>query len=45
VNKLYQRQLGSVEAVAQVSSEELKTVNKSLVRLERYWSDQIRYQL
>ena len=45
VQKLYQRQLGSVEAVAQVSGEELKTVNKSLVRLERYWTDQIRYQL
>jgi DNA-binding MarR family transcriptional regulator len=45
VSKLYQRQLGSVEAVAQVSSDELRTVNKSLVRLERYWSDQIRYQL
>ena len=45
VQKLYQRQLGSVEAVAQVSGDELKTVNKSLVRLERYWTDQIRYQL
>ena len=45
VQKLYQRQLGSVEAVAQISNDELSTVNKSLMRLERYWTDQIRYQL
>ena len=45
VQKLYQRQLGSVEAVAQISNDQLTTVNKSLMRLERYWTDQIRYQL
>jgi DNA-binding MarR family transcriptional regulator len=45
VQKLYQRQLGSVETVGQVSGEEFKSVNKSLARLERFWSDQIRYRL
>ena len=45
VTKLYQRQLGSVEAVAQVSSDELKGLNKALGRLERFWTDQIRYRL
>ncbi|MGQ0673078.1 MAG: transcriptional regulator LdtR [Hyphomicrobium sp.] len=45
VQKLYQRQLGSIEAVGEVSSEDFKSLNKALVRLERFWSDQIRYRL
>jgi DNA-binding MarR family transcriptional regulator len=45
VQDLYQRQLGTVEQVGQVSFEEFKMLNKSLVRLERFWSDQIRYRL
>lgn len=45
VNRLYQRQLGSVEAVAQVSTDDFKALNKSLTRLERYWTDQIRFRL
>lgn len=45
VAKLYQRQLGSVEAVAQVTSDELHGLNKALGRLERFWTDQIRYRL
>lgn len=45
VNRLYQRQLGSVETVAQVSGEELKGLNKALGRLERFWIDQIRFRL
>ncbi|WP_334147331.1 transcriptional regulator LdtR [Hyphomicrobium sp.] len=45
VQRLYQRQLGSVEAVAQVTGEELKGLNKALARLERFWTDQIRYRL
>ena len=45
IQKLYQRQLGSVEAVGQVSLEDFKGLNKSLVRLERFWTDQIRYRL
>jgi DNA-binding MarR family transcriptional regulator len=45
VQKLYQRQLGSIEAVGEVSGEDFKTLNKALVRLERFWSDQIRYRL
>ena len=40
VQDLYQRQLGTVEQVGQVSFEEFKALNKSLVRLERFWSDQ-----
>jgi DNA-binding MarR family transcriptional regulator len=45
IQKLYQRQLGSVEAVGQISLEDFKVLNKSLVRLERFWTDQIRYRL
>ncbi len=45
VQRLYQRQLGSVEAVAQVTGDELKGLNKALARLERFWTDQIRYRL
>jgi DNA-binding MarR family transcriptional regulator len=45
VNRLYQRQLGSVETVAQVSGAELQGLNKALARLERFWIDQIRFRL
>jgi DNA-binding MarR family transcriptional regulator len=45
VGKLYQRQLGSVEAVGQVSGDDFQSLNKSLARLERFWSDQIRFRL
>jgi DNA-binding MarR family transcriptional regulator len=45
VSKLYNRQLGSVEAVGQVTAEDFRALNKALVRLERFWSDQIRYRL
>lgn len=45
VKKLYQRQLGSVETVGEVTEEDFHSLNKALVRLERFWSDQIRYRL
>ena len=45
VQKLYQRQLGSIEAVGEITSENFSSLNKALVRLERFWSDQIRYRL
>lgn len=45
VQSLYQRQLGSLQAVGEVGNEDLERLNKSLVRLERFWSDQIRYRL
>jgi hypothetical protein len=45
IQKLYQRQLGSVEQVGQIGVDEFKSLNKALVRLERFWSDQIRYRL
>ena len=45
IHKLYHRQLGSVEAIGQVSFDDIKVLNKALVRLERFWTDQIRYRL
>jgi DNA-binding MarR family transcriptional regulator len=45
VNSLYQRQLGSIEAVGEVHRDDILSMNKTLVRLERFWSDQIRYRL
>jgi len=45
IQRLYQRQLGSVEQVGQIGMEEFKGLNKALVRLERFWTDQIRYRL
>ena len=45
VSKLYLRQLGSVQSVGEVSGDDVKGLNRSLVRLERFWSDQIRYRL
>ncbi|HRD75749.1 MAG TPA: winged helix DNA-binding protein [Hyphomicrobiaceae bacterium] len=45
VHGLYRRQLGSIEAVGQVSKDDFQVLNKALIRLERFWSDQIRYRL
>lgn len=45
VNKLYDRQLTSLEAVGQVHNSDVQVLNKALVRLERFWTDQIRYRL
>jgi DNA-binding MarR family transcriptional regulator len=45
VNKLYQRQLGSLETVGSVDNDDLKCLNKALMRLERFWSHQILYRL
>src|SRR5262245_2084398 len=45
IQRLYSRQLGSVEAVGQISAEDFRTLNRGLLRLERFWTDQIRYRL
>ena len=45
VTGLYDRQLGSVQSVGEVNTDDIKGLNKSLMRLERFWSDQIRYRL
>ena len=45
VNSLYERQLRSIETVGEVGSGALESLNQSLVRLERFWSDHILYRL
>lgn len=45
VAKLYDKHAGAVEQIGGVSSEEFKRMNQSLARLERFWTDQIRYRL
>ena len=45
VDRLYERQLRSIEQVGGIGSVDFKTLNKSLQRLERFWTDQILYRL
>ena len=45
VQNLYQRQLRSIEAVGEVSQDDFRELNRALMRIERFWSDQIRYRL
>ncbi|HUS95115.1 MAG TPA: winged helix DNA-binding protein [Hyphomicrobiaceae bacterium] len=45
VHNLYERQLTSIEAVGEVNQTDMHSLNRALVRLERFWSDQIRYRL
>ena len=45
VSSLFEKQATSLEPTASVRSDDLDQLNKSLARLERFWSDQIRYQL
>ena len=45
VQGLYNRQMGSIEAVGEVHRDDIAALNRALVRLERFWSDQIRYRL
>jgi DNA-binding MarR family transcriptional regulator len=45
VAKLYDKHAGTVEQIGGVSSKEFKRMNQSLARLERFWTDQIRYRL
>ena len=45
VNGLFQRQLKSLEQVGGIGHDDLEILNKALIRLERFWTDQIRYQL
>ena len=45
VNGFFERQLTMIEKVAGLSVADLKALNQSLSRLERFWGDQIRYRL
>src|SRR3712207_113830 len=45
VADLYERHIGSIEKVGDVSADDFRRMNKSLQRLERFWTDQILYRL
>jgi DNA-binding MarR family transcriptional regulator len=45
VDALYQKHVRTVEQVGGIHSDEFVTLNKSLHRLERFWTDQILYRL
>jgi len=45
VHNLYQKHVRTVEQVGGITAEEFSTLNKSLHRLERFWTDQILYRL
>ena len=45
VDSLYQKHVRTVEQVGGINADEFTTLNKSLHRLERFWTDQILYRL
>ncbi len=45
VSDLFDRQLGALGPVANLGDEALQNLNNALMRLERFWSDHIRYRL
>ncbi len=45
VERLFQKQAGALEPTASVRADDLTQLNKTISRLERFWSDQIRYRL
>lgn len=45
VQHLFDRQANALEPTASVRPDDLTQLNKTVSRLERFWSDQIRFQL
>jgi DNA-binding MarR family transcriptional regulator len=45
IEGLYQKHVRTVAQVGGINAEEFSTLNKSLHRLERFWTDQILYRL
>ncbi len=45
VEELYKKHVRTVEQVGGISAEEFAGLNKTLQRLERFWTDQILYRL
>ena len=45
VETLYQKQVRTLEQVGGINSDEFAILNKSLQRLERFWTDQILYRV
>src|ERR1700753_612524 len=45
LRELFERHLGSLEAVGNVGATDLESMNTCLKRLERFWIDQVRFRL
>ena len=45
VSGLYEKHVATVEQIGGISPDEFAQLNRSLARLERFWTDQIRYRL
>ena len=45
VNGLYDRHIRSIDQVGGIGADDFHTLNRSLQRLERFWTDQILYRL
>ena len=45
VGGLYDKHIATVEQIGGITSDEFTRLNQSLVRLERFWTDQIRFRL
>ncbi|HYP58033.1 MAG TPA: winged helix DNA-binding protein [Beijerinckia sp.] len=45
VASLYDKHVTTVEQIGGISTDEFTKLNSSLMRLERFWTDQIRYRL
>ena len=45
VTSLYEKHVSTVEQIGGIAPEEFARMNQSLARLERFWTDQIKYRL
>jgi DNA-binding MarR family transcriptional regulator len=45
VSGLYEKHVKTVENIGGIHAEDFNRLNNALVRLERFWTDQIRYRL
>jgi DNA-binding MarR family transcriptional regulator len=45
VSGLYDKHVSTVELIGGIASDEFTRLNQSLVRLERFWTDQIKYRI
>src|SRR5262245_13806195 len=45
LRELFERHLGSLEAVGNVGGDQLESLNVTLKRMERFWIDQVRFRL
>ena len=45
LRELFDRHLGSLEAVGNVGAADMEAMNVTLKRMERFWIDQVRFRL